>query len=343
MNRDQVVSFFDSYINHFDPPIKYDIYVNSVVKHRNGFLVETDRGSFTAKNVVIAVGFYQKARLPLFTEHLSSHLFQIHSSHYRNSAELPPGGVLVIGSAQSGSQIAEELLFAGKDVFLSVSATDRIPRRYRGLDSYRWMDLMGYFKRTVEELKSPSEKYASSAHATGKNGGHTINLHQFSQCGMHLLGHIEGVHTDRIFIAPDLQENLAKADQFESDFVAEVDQYIKENRLDNPPELLPKLTDGFHNDEVREIKLRKTGINNIIWATGYRFDFSWVNFPVFDQDGFPIQDRGITDVNGLYFIGLPFLHTGISGVIAGVGDDAEYIALDIFQKEQAKNNTCSKL
>jgi putative flavoprotein involved in K+ transport len=181
---------------------------------------------------------------------------------------------------------------------------------------------LGLGDRTVDKLPSPQDKFAANAHGTGKDGGHTINLHQFAKDGVVLLGRIHSVQEDRIVLTPDLKENLAKADKFEALLVKEIDNYIVKEGLDAPKEILPELLDGYKAEEILELDLQSTGINSIIWATGYKFDFSLVKFSAFDNDGYPIQKRGVTEFPGLYFIGLPFLHTSKSGLLAGVGDDA---------------------
>jgi putative flavoprotein involved in K+ transport len=127
-------------------------------------------------------------------------------------------------------------------------------------------------------------------------------------------------------LAPDLRENLAKADKFEADFVTQVDEYIEKSGLDTPPETLPDLRDGYEANLITELDLKSAGITSVIWATGYKFDFSLVKLPAFDEDGYPVQKRGVTEYPGLYFIGLPFLHTTKSGLLAGVGDDAAHVA-----------------
>lgn len=339
MTRKEIVAFFEQYLKEKQLPVKLGVTVTSVDPGGAGYIVQTDQGTYEAANVVIATGFYQKPNFPTFHQHISSTIHQIHSSEYQNPESLPEGGVLIVGSSQSGAQIAEELNKAGREVFLSVSSAGRVPRRYRGKDISVWEEEMGYYKRTVDQLDSPKNRYASSAHTTGKDGGHTINLHQFARDGIHLLGRIRNAHDDLISLAPDLHQNLAKADQFEADFIREVDQYIEKNNRELPEDTLPKLTDGFDVEEKQRLNLDDAGISTIIWATGYSCDYSWIHLPICDSKGYPIHQRGVTKFTGLYFIGLPFLHTGISGVIAGVGDDAEYISKSILSKDRIKDIT----
>ena len=336
MTKDEIVTYFESYIKRFKLPITYGVCVTGVKPDKNGYRVFTNKGDYEAKHVVIAVGIYQQPRMPSCYKKFPTEIQQIHSCEYKNPDLLPPGAVLVVGSGQSGSQIAEELYQSGRKVFLSVGKAGRVPRRYRGLDAARWMEKLGYFKRLVSELSSPKDKFAGSAHGTGKNGGHTINLHQFAKEGVILLGQVEDIKNDSLLLKMNLKDNLAKADQFEQNFVEEIDRYIESNDLDFPEERLPKFTDGYQAKEIKEIDLKQAGIRTVIWATGYKFDFSWVQLPIFDEDGYPIQARGVTEYAGLYFIGLPFLHNGISGVIAGVGDDAAHIARVIEKTSQKK-------
>jgi len=310
MARNEIVSYFESYIKQFMLPVKFGIQVTSVKPIESGYCVSTDKAEYMSDNIVVAVGLHQRPTMPHFSKKLASDILQIHSSEYKNPDALPNGAVLVIGSAQSGSQIAEELYQNGLKVYLSVSRAGRVPRRYRGVDVTHWMEKMGYFKRTVDELESPKDKFASSAHGTGKNGGHTINLHKFAKDGVVLLGRIEDVEEDCIFLASDLHNNLAKADQFEINFVNEVDNYIETNELDFPTETLPKFINGYEVKEIRELNLHHTGIRSVIWATGYKFD--------------------------TFFIGLPFLYSGISDVLAGVGDDAAYIASVIDRRSHKR-------
>jgi len=323
--RDDVVAYFEEYVAHFDLPLQYGYTVTSVEAIESGYLVRTDKEDFEATNVVMATGLFQQAKMPSFSADLSPEIRQLHSSEYRNPGELPAGAVLVVGSAQSGCQIAEELYQSGRKVYLSVGSAGRIPRRYRGQDITRWLGDVIFDGVTVDQLPSPKAKFGGSLQGTGKDGGHTINLHQFVKDGVVLLGHVQSIQGDRLLLVPDLMASLAHNDKFEADLVKRIDDYIEKNRLDYPEELLPDLRDGYAAEEIIDLDLKAAGIQTIIWATGYQFDFSLVKLPVFDEDGYPVQRRGVSEYPGLYFISLPFLYTWDSGILAGVGGDAAHI------------------
>jgi putative flavoprotein involved in K+ transport len=337
MPREEVVAYFDRYIERFELPIRYGVRVTSVEPIENGYRVVTNAGEFEAANVVIATGLHQSPKLPPFNTNLPSEIYQVHSSQYRNPEELPDGAVLVVGSAQSGSQIAEELYQDGHKVYLSVSSAGRIPRRYRGKDIVRWLEITGMSDTKVDQLPSPKAKFGSSAHGTGKDGGHTISMHQFARDGVELLGHIQDVQGHRIIVAPDLHESLSKADEFEAEFVKRIDEFIEKTGLDVPEETLPELRDGFDAKLISELDCESAGIRSVIWATGYKFDFGMVKFPIFDEDGYPMQTRGVTEHPGLYFVGLPFLYNGRSGLLSGVGDDAAHVASAITASQKERS------
>jgi putative flavoprotein involved in K+ transport len=336
LSRDELVSYFEKYIEHNQLPISYGAHVLSVKGTGDGYAVETTVGTYHAKNVVVATGLYQKPRFPRFIGDLSSDIRQLHSDSYRNPDSLPAGSVLVVGSAQSGAQIAEELYQSGRKVYLSVSQSGRVPRRYRGRDINWWSDVMGLYERTVDQLKSSSEKFGGKPHISGTNGGHTLNLHQFAIDGVTLVGRVTELSGTTVKFAHDLYKNLVAADQFEENLVARIDSYIEKNGLSFPEEILPQLKAGFEQPEIDELDLREAGVSTVIWATGYSFDFRMVQLTVFDTDGYPIQQRGVTSYPGLYFIGLPWLHNAKSGLIFGVSEDAAHVASHIINREQSE-------
>lgn len=242
---------------------------------------------------------------------------------------LPAGAVLVIGTGQSGVQIAEELYQSGRKVYLSVGSAGRVPRRYRGRDINDWFTHLGMFDAKVDELKSPQAKFAPHPQISGKNGGKSLNLHQFARDGVVLLGHVRGAHDGQLIIATDMKVMLAKVDQFELDALTLVDDYIARMGLNAPGQVVPQLRDGYEQEQVDTLDLEASGIKTVIWATGYNFDFSLVKLQVVDGDGYPIQKRGVTEYEGLYFLGMPWLHSRRSGILFGVGDDAAYLAAHI--------------
>ena len=329
VSREGIVDYFETYAKRFRLPIRYRKRVSSVERDpRNGTFIVTIKGGERIQtcNVVIATGLYQTPKVPPFATDLPAGVRQVHSDAYRNLQELRTGAVLVVGSAQSGAQIAEELCAAGRKVYLAVRRAGRTPRRYRGKDANWWHDKLGDYDKTVSELPSPKAKFAGKPIISGTRGGHTLNLHQFARDGVTLVGRLRGVHEGKIELAPDLYENLAAADWFEADFVDRVDAYIARTGMAAPEETLPALRDGFEQPVLTELDLVAAGVANVIWATGYAFDFSLVRLPVFDADGYPIQSRGVTEYPGLFFVGLPWLHNAKSGLIYGVSDDAARVA-----------------
>lgn len=329
MPRDEIIAYFEEYVERYKLPLRYGARVMEIEKSERGYTVRTDSGTLEAAHVVIATGSFQTPKLPAFSVDLPPEIQQFHSSEYRNPNALKPGAVLVVGSAQSGCQIAEELYQSGRKVYLCVGSTGRAPRHYRGKDIIRWLYETGFFDRTVDKLPSPKAKYGSNPQGTGKDGGHNINLHQFVRDGVSLLGHIRGVQGNKITLAPDLKESLAKSDKFEADLLKMIDEYIEKNNIGTPKETPPILRDGYEVEEILELDLVSAGITSVIWATGYKFDFSLVKLPIFDEDGYPVQQRGVTGYPGLYFVGLHWLYKTKSTLLMGVGEDAAFIASQI--------------
>jgi putative flavoprotein involved in K+ transport len=328
--RDEVVAYLEGYAASFQAPVRFGTRVLAVETVNGEYRIETTAGDYRAANVVIASGYFQQPKiLPVSTE-LPQSIVQIHSSDYRNPQQLPPGAVLVVGSGQSGCQIAEELYQSGRKVYLSIGASSgRAPRRYRGKDITWWLVNMGFFERTVDKLPSPQAKFGGNPHASGKNGGHTLNLHQFVRDGVTLIGRIKGSEGAALMLAADVKDNLARIDKFEADLVKSVDDFIARSGLDAPEEILPQLRDGYAVEPPARLDLTAAGVTSIVWAMGYTFDYSWIHLPVLDADGYPQQQRGVTAYPGLYFVGLHWQYTAKSDLFLGVGEDAAFVAEQI--------------
>lgn len=328
--RDQILAYFDQYVRTFNLPVRFKVQVVSVEPTSQGYQVHTaDGSSLEVSNVVIATGLFQRPKVPPFSANLPAGIVQLHSTHYRRPETLPAGSVLVVGSGQSGCQIAEELYLSGRRVYLAVSAMGRVPRRYRGYDCFFWADKIGMLDRTPEMLPSPKMKFAGNPQVSGANGGHNLNLHQFARDGVILLGRAQDVQNGRLILAPNLHETLTNTDRAEMGFLKAADAYIEKQGLNLPPEEVPQLRDGFDQPQILELDLAEAGISSVIWATGFAFDYNLVKLPVTDPDGFPVTRRGVSDYPGLYFLGMPYLYKQRSGLVGGVSEDADYLAQHI--------------
>ncbi len=342
MLRAEIVSYLEEYARTFNPPVRFKTQVTSVDRNADGYRVTTDQNVLQARNVVVATGLFERPKLPPFSANLPRDILQIHSSEYRNERALPPGAILIVGSAQSGCQIAEELYQAGRKVYLCVGTAGRVPRRYRGKDSVWWLTEVGFFDQIVDTLPSPKAKYAGNPHLSGKNGGHSLNLHQFAREGVTLLGRLNDARDGNIYLAANLHESLAKVDQIEADLLKMIDNHIEKHGLNVPQELVPQMRDGYAVEEISQLDLTSAQIKTIIWSAGYAFDFGWVHLPVFGNDGYPIQKQGVTDFPGLYFLGLNWLHKRKSALFLGVGEDAAHIADAIGSDEESKRSSNSR-
>ena len=252
-------------------------------------------------------------------------MFQVHASGYRNPEQLPPGAVLVAGAGASGAQIAEELLQAGRRVYLSVGRHRRLPRRYRGRDLIWWLADMRLDQMTPEERGSARLGPVIS----GNYGGRTIDFRGFAADGLILLGRIEAAHDGVLEIAPDLAENLSNGDLVYGTFLNTVDEYVKRRGMEMPED--PAAHEKLANPPcvtapLTRLDLAAEGISAVIWATGYGMDFGWIDVPVLDERGDAVHRNGISAVPGLYFLGLQWLSKMNSSFLSGVGDDATVLA-----------------
>ncbi|KJC57789.1 FAD-dependent oxidoreductase [Bradyrhizobium sp. LTSPM299] len=320
-----IVKFIEDYAAFVAPPIRCGVAVTGLRQgDGGGFIADTSDGCIAAQNVVVATGPYQR---PLRPDLLRDHpgLFQVHASDYKNPAQLPDGAVLVIGAGASGAQIAEELRRAGRRVFLSVGRHSRLPRRYRGRDLFRWLADIGIDKTPVE-LRGPARLLPV---ISGADGGHTIDFRRFAADGITLLGRVTAARDGVIAIAPDLGENFANGDAAYATFLGVVDDYVRTRGLDCPddPAARAQLPDPpCLTEPLRRLDISAEGIGAVIWATGYGLDLGWIEIPVLDANGDPRHRHGISEIPGLYFLGLQWLSKMKSSFLSGVGDDAADLA-----------------
>jgi putative flavoprotein involved in K+ transport len=274
--------------------------------------------------VVVATGPYQRPILPDILRG-DGGLFQVHAAHYTNPGQLPAGAVLVVGAGASGAQIAEELQRAGRRVFLSVGQHTRLPRRYRGYDLIWWFEQLGLFDRLPEE-RGPVRVYPA---ITGAYGGHTIDFRRFAAEGITLLGRVVAARGRVLDIAPGLARCIAEADLYYATFLDMADDHARRRGLDlgDDATARSKLPDPpCVSEPIRQLDLEAERISAVIWATGYGVNFDWIDCPVFDGNGVPIQRGGVTAVDGLYFLGLQWMRKMASSFMSGVGDDAAVLA-----------------
>ncbi len=331
IGRDEIVQYLERYAASFNPPVRLGTRVTAIDPHDSGsgYLVTTDRGAYRADNVVLASGLFQQPRVPNWSADLSPDVLQLHTSQYRRPDALPEGAVLVVGSAQSGCQIAQDLMLAGRKVYLSVGRSNRAPRRYRGRDLFSWLVQSGFFDRTVAALPAPGARFISSPLISGREGGRSLSLHQFARDGVTLLGHVVGGAGDTLHLAPDLHQSLTQAEMFATNVRKVVDGFVERSGMDAPlsdEDQQPESGDGFAAEPLERLNLREEHVSTIIWGSGYRFDFSLVHLPVLDAGGFPSQDDGATAFAGLYFHGMPWLPKMKSGLLFGAAEDAERLA-----------------
>ncbi len=324
--RAEVIAFIERYRELIDAPVRTGVRVDRVHPIDGGFRLETTEGQVEAVNVVVATGPYQEPILPAVRHAVPQGVLQVHSSGYRNPALLPGGAVLVVGSGASGGQIVEDLLAARRTVYFSVGRHRRYPRRYRGRDMFWWMERIGALDQTLEER--PEARERPNPLVTGVGGGHDIDLRDYAAAGVTLLGHLLDVTGSRLRLADDLEALLAAGDESVNVFTRAVDAYVARSGLPTPTETPPAIASprAAPLSPIRALDLASAGITSVVWATGFRRDFGWIDAPVLDGQGEPIHRRGVTGCAGLYFLGLPWLHKLKSSVLCGVGDAAAHLA-----------------
>ncbi|SEC57699.1 putative flavoprotein involved in K+ transport [Streptomyces sp. 3213] len=327
MVRDEIVRYLEEYVTAFRPPLVEGVAVTRLRRSATGvFEVTTTAGEFTADQVVVATGPYHRPRIPRIAERLPAAVAQFHSSGYRNPGQLPDGAVLVVGTGQSGCQIAEDLHLAGRQVHLAVGSAPRVARFYRGQDCVAWLDAMGHYTKSIDGFDdADAVRLRVNHYVTGRDGGRDIDLRAFARDGMRLYGRLTEVGAERLEFADDLKVNLDHADAVAEGIKDAIDAYIEANGIEAPEEA--RYVPVWEPDgEPGELDLAAAGVTSVVWATGFTRDHRWIEIPVFDGRGYPMHWRGVSSVPGLYFLGLPWQHSWGSGRFEAVGRDAEFLA-----------------
>lgn len=329
----EVTHYIERYAAAIRAPVRTNCEALSVARRPGSreLLVQTDGTLYVARNVVVATGPYE---VPRATTPLGAGVFELHSTRYRNPQQLPPGAVLVVGSGNSGVQIAEELRRAERRVFLSVSSHERIRRSYRGKDCIWWLIATGSADAMLRDWKGAR----LSRLMTGVDGGHDIDLRRLAADGIVLLGRVRAARDGRIEIADDLVSSMTHGDESLKAFDLRCDEVAMAQQLEagpaDPPEALledpPEL-----KTPIRFLDLAREGVSSVIWANGAHADFGWIDLPVFGEQAAskrtPLHERGVTSEAGLYFLGLPWLYKWKSAFLFGADEDAAHLAGQIVR------------
>lgn len=337
--KEQVAAYFEAYARKIGAPIRTGVAVTRLTRKPDGsgFVAETTDGVIEARNVVSATGSFQKALIPT-TVPAETGITQLHSSQYRNPGQLPEGAVLVVGAGSSGSQIADELNRAGRRVYLSVGPHHRPPRAYRGRDYCWWLGVLGEWDK---EAREPGLEHVTIA-VSGVRGGETVDFRRFAEEGITLLGRVQTYAEGRLPIAEDLARNIAGGDANYLSVLDRADAYAAREGLalpEEPEARHPRPDPDCVTHLIRTLDLAAAGITSIIWATGFGVDYGWMEIDTFDAAGRPRHHKGVSEVPGLYFIGLPWLSSRGSSFIWGCWRDAAHLAQHIAARASAPTET----
>ena len=335
MKRDDFVRYMSDWAESFNAPVRKYTNVHEVSLTNPGFLIKTDRGDITAEILVVATATHQRPKIPDIAIKIPKNINQLHADQYKNTSELNDGGVLVVGSGQTGCQVVEDLVRDGRDTYLCVGRTGRLPRRYRGRDAISWQKEMNLLDRTPDMLGDLSLRFRPDPHCSGRDGGQTLSLHNFNRAGVKLLGRLEdATQTDLIF-GNSIKSDIKYSDDFASDFRKNIDAYIIKTNIDAPL----SCANDFEGEQqvgdpsikaIEKLDFKLAGINTIIWATGFQYDFSWIEAKVTDQMGYPVTDKGHTGIEGLYFNGLNWMTKRKSGILYGFDEDSVEVSNQII-------------
>ena len=327
-----LIAFFESWAASFNPPVQENTNVSSLEADSDGhFVLSLPAGKLRARTVVVASGAYQKANRPAGAEALPTSIHQVFAEDYRNPNALAPGNVLIVGSGQTGCQLAEELHEAGRRVFLSCGRCPWAPRTIDGRDLIWWFIESGFADRTVDKLPSPAARLIGNPQVSGHGGGHDLNFRTLHSLGVELVGRFLGAEGSSVRFADDLAASVDFGDARYAEIRGFMDNLCIRTGMPKPSYDIPppmRIKTRTELDVVRE------EIGTVIWTSGYRPEYDWVRFPVFDDMGFPRQVDGRTEVPGLYFVGVHWMRKNKSAILYGVGEDAEIVGRHIVENRR---------
>ena len=334
MLRDEIVDYIKRYAASFDSPYRAGVEIQRITaaEDTGQFTLTTSDGVLTAQNLVITVGTHQHSNIPEWNEDLPDGVTGMHTREYRNAEGLADGAVFIVGSGQSGCQVAEDLHLSGRKVHLAVGNAGRIPRRYRGRDIFDWDLATGYMTIPVEQHPiGAAIRFKAHPHLSGRDGGRTMDLRRMALDGIQLHGKVLGIQGSCFRLSRDLANTLDGIDKVCRDEMEGIDKFIEKNGLDDPKEEVA-LVNWLPEPESALFDLSDEDVSTVIYATGFHFDFTWIDLPVFDERGYPRYAQGVTEIPGLYFCGLHWMHTQGSGLFYGVGEDAEYVVTHLVNR-----------
>jgi putative flavoprotein involved in K+ transport len=329
MSLAQLIDYFQAWADSFEAPVQSDSRVSSLKKDGDDFVLELPEGELRARTVVVATGGYQRAHLPAGSAQLPRTLHQILAEDYRKPGDLPPGAVLIVGSGQTGCQLAEELRQAGREVFLACGRCQWTTRHIGDRNFMWWAVETGFLDRTPDKLPSPAARLLGNWQSTGHGGGRDLHYRTLHDQGVELLGRFVGTDGERIHFADDLSASVDFGDAKLADFIKAIEARCAATGIAPPPFEMPV---SLRINTRTELDVAQDGIGSVIWTTGYRPDYGWVKVPVFDDMGFPVQTDGRTNMAGLYFMGVHFLRKAKSSILFGVGEDADIVARQIVEE-----------
>jgi putative flavoprotein involved in K+ transport len=331
MSLAELIHYFQDWADSFKAPVRENTRVVSLEKNGADFVLNLPGSELRSRKVVVASGAFQRAHRPAGSDRLPQGVHQILAEDYRNPSQVPPGAVLVVGSGQTGCQLAEELQDAGRTVFLACGRAPWMPRRLEGRDLIWWSRVSGWLDRTIDKLPSPQARLMSNPQATGHDGGRDLHYRTLHARGIELLGRYVRAEGSKVYFADDLAASVDFGDARLLDMLNAFEAYCRAIGRQAPAFEMPQ---QLRLKTRTELDVAREGIATVIWTSGYRPDYGWIKLPVFDDMGFPVQRDGCSNIQGLYFMGVTWMRKQKSPILYGVGEDAEVVAQHIIEDRQ---------